>query len=59
MGSVPLAGRLGLVEGIPRLLRVPGMRRLFGRSWEAVAVRVHDSLETDAAHCVDTGKPPR
>lgn len=37
MGAVPLAGRLRLVDQIPRILRLPGMRRAFGRSWEIVA----------------------
>jgi SAM-dependent methyltransferase len=39
MGRVPLAGRLHLVGAIPFLLRIPGMRRLFGRSWEVVALK--------------------
>ncbi len=38
MGGVPLAGRLGAVDAIPLLLRLPGMRRLFGRSWELLAI---------------------
>ncbi len=39
MGGVPLAGRMGAVDAIPVLLRFPGMRRLFGRSWEVLAAR--------------------
>jgi SAM-dependent methyltransferase len=39
MGGVPMFGRLGWVDLIPTTLRLPGMRRLFGRSWEALAVR--------------------
>jgi SAM-dependent methyltransferase len=39
MGAVPLAGRLHLIPAMPAFLRIPGMRRLFGRSWEAVATR--------------------
>ena len=39
MGLVPGAGRLGLVDRIPTLLSIPGMRRIFGRSWEAVATK--------------------
>lgn len=39
MGELPGAGRLGLVNALPALLSVPGMRRLFGRSWEALATR--------------------
>jgi SAM-dependent methyltransferase len=39
MGAIPLFGRLGLVNLLPTVLRLPGMRRLFGRSWEALAVR--------------------
>ncbi len=39
MGSIPGAGRLGLVNALPTLLRAPGMTRMFGSSWEAVASR--------------------
>lgn len=39
MGLVPGAGRLGLVDRIPTLLSLPGLRRIFGRSWEAVATK--------------------
>jgi SAM-dependent methyltransferase len=41
MGGVPLAGRLGLVDWIPRFLALPGARRWFGRSWEGLAIRAH------------------
>lgn len=39
MGEVPLSGRLGLLDWTPGFLRLPGMCRLFGRSYEVVAVR--------------------
>jgi SAM-dependent methyltransferase len=39
MGAVPLAGRLHMIGAIPTLLRIPGMRQIFGRSWEAVGHR--------------------
>lgn len=39
MGAVPGAGRLGLVDRVPKLLELPLMRPLFGRSWEALATR--------------------
>lgn len=39
MGAIPGAGRLGLVDQLPRLLSLPLMRPLFGRSWEALAIR--------------------
>lgn len=39
MGEVPGAGRLGLVDAVPAILSVPGLRRVFGRSWEALALR--------------------
>lgn len=39
MGAIPLAGRLRLVDQSPTILALPGMRRLFGRSWEALAAR--------------------
>lgn len=39
MGSIPGAGRLKLVDAIPAVLRIPGMRRVFGKSWEALARR--------------------
>lgn len=39
MGSIPGAGRLGVIDAIPAILRIPGMRRLFGRSWEALGHR--------------------
>lgn len=37
MGGVPGFGRLGWIDHIPSVLRIPGMRRLFGASWEALA----------------------
>lgn len=43
MGAVPLAGRLSLVDAIPTLLRFPGARRMFGRSWEVLARRPAES----------------
>jgi SAM-dependent methyltransferase len=39
LGGVPLTGRLGLLDWQPVLLRLPGMCRLFGSSWEVVGVR--------------------
>lgn len=39
MGGIPGFGRLGLLDRIPTVLRIPGMRRAFGSSWEALAVR--------------------
>jgi SAM-dependent methyltransferase len=39
IGAVPGAGRLGLANFTPKLLALPLMRPLFGRSWEAVAKR--------------------
>lgn len=42
MGGIPGFGRLGWIEAIPRVLRVPGMRRLFGASWEVLARRTAD-----------------
>jgi len=43
MGSVPGAGRLGLVGSLPRLLRLPGLRR-FAASHEVV---VQKPMESD------------
>lgn len=37
IGGIPLFGRFGWVDAIPKVLSLPGMRRLLGRSWEAVA----------------------
>jgi hypothetical protein len=39
MGGIPLFGRFGGIDAIPFALRVPGMRRVFGASWEALARR--------------------
>ena len=42
MGGVPGFGRLGWIDAVPTVLRVPGMRRLFGASWESLARRTAD-----------------
>ena len=39
MGGIPMFGRLGWIDLVPVALRVPGMRRVFGASWEALARR--------------------
>lgn len=39
MGGIPLFGRFGWVDLMPVALSIPGMRRLFGSSWEALAAR--------------------
>ena len=46
MGGVPGASRLGLVDQLPNFLRIPGMRLLFGRSWEACALRRESKSES-------------
>lgn len=40
LGAVPLSGRLGLLDWQPAFLLIPGMNRLFGRSYEVLAERV-------------------
>lgn len=39
MGGVPLSNRLGFVDAIPYLLRVPGLYHLWASSWEIKAVK--------------------
>jgi len=34
MGGVPLSSRLGLIDAVPLLLRVPLFDALWGSSWE-------------------------
>ena len=37
MGGVPLSGRLGFVQLVPTLLRLPGCNQLWASSWELKA----------------------
>ena len=39
MGGVPLSSRLGFVDAIPHLLRLPGLYHLWASSWEIKAVK--------------------
>jgi SAM-dependent methyltransferase len=38
MGGVPLSARLGFIEVVPSILRVPGLRGLWHSSWELLAL---------------------
>lgn len=39
MGGVPLSNRLGFIDAIPYLLRIPGLHHLWASSWELKAVK--------------------
>lgn len=39
MGGVPLSNRLGFMDAVPQLLRLPVLSQLYASSWELKAVR--------------------